>query len=32
MKYLAMLHIGKLDCIAISNLEAILIVFFILQN
>ena len=31
MKYLGMIHIGKPDCVAIRNLEAIFIVFFTLQ-
>ena len=31
MKYLAMVHIGKPDCVVIPNLEAIFIVLFTLQ-
>ena len=31
MKYLATVHIGKSDCVAIFNLEAIFIVLFTLQ-
>ena len=31
MKYFAMVHIWKLDCVAICNLEAIFIVFCTLQ-
>ena len=31
MKYLAMVHIGKPDYVAICNLEAIFIVLFTLQ-
>ena len=31
MKYLAMVHIGKPDCVAIHNLEAIFTVLFTLQ-
>ena len=30
MNYLAMVHIGKADCVAIPNLEAIFIVLFTL--
>ena len=31
MKSLAMVHIGKLDCVAIPNLEAIFTLHFTLQ-
>ena len=32
MKYLGMVHIGKLACVAIHNLEAIFTVIFALQS
>ena len=32
MKYLGMVHIGKLDCVAIYNLEANFTVVFTLQS
>ena len=32
MKYLGMVHIGKLACVAIHNLEAIFIIIFTLQS
>ena len=32
MKYLGMVHIGKLACVAIHNLEAIFTIVFTLQS
>ena len=32
MKYLGMVHIGKLACVAIRNLEAIFTIIFTLQS
>ena len=32
MKYLGMVHIGKLACVAIHNLEAIFTIIFTLQS
>ena len=32
MKYLGMVHIGKLACVAIHNLEAIFTIIFALQS
>ena len=32
MKYLGMVHIGKLACVAIYNLEAIFTIIFTLQS
>ena len=32
MKYLGMVHIGKLACVAIHNLEAIFTLIFTLQS